>query len=631
MQEINQINGTKAHKLKTLKLFQLINNNIQQKYKPFNHNNLTNNENKKKKLYKSNSTKIFMNRINESILKKMQFPSLAKEEEKKTVLYEIEKGIPKNQLCLFSKNKYHFGTSRNMTKFSKIEQNPNPNISTKIPEKKHLRPKSSFRSIAIPNYKKISAEKIQKIKLKRNLHLNTNKIDIYKRYNNETGFDLHRMKKSNKSCIYVKPDIERTYFNNSTKEEVSKISQLIHSRNNNTQIYNLISNNTNTKSIDPLLSTIEYTNTKNSKNRITFNSTMCSREKKPIKKLYDIKKSTINKTTNITNTAFPRSMGKYQFVMNDYLVQLNKNKVIPFEIQNINKYNCNILLRENEKLFTFFGSIIPSYRFSEKYRDPLNNSFDKEQQKEREIKEKTIIKNEILPGLGLLKELEAESEKRKENKNKILKGKPLMLKVKKYLIRNAHYIKRLKVSYEELLYKYKKVSNPLNYFKTEELIMDIRNKNYESCCKILDNYKYIVLDYDYFHFTPLHWAAKVNFYQIIPKLVKYGAPINEQNNIGETPLHISASKNYFESTIFLLKYLASPFIKDNEKRRPGDRTTDLQMNFMFRKIVEFHLKYIILKQKHFYDNVQKDFIAFINMEFTNKLNPEILELIMNVL
>ena len=31
----------------------------------------------------------------------MQFPSLAKEEEKKTVLYEIEKGIPKNQLCLF--------------------------------------------------------------------------------------------------------------------------------------------------------------------------------------------------------------------------------------------------------------------------------------------------------------------------------------------------------------------------------------------------------------------------------------------------------------------------------------------------------------------------------------------------
>ena len=205
-----------------------------------------------------------------------------------------------------------------------------------------------------------------------------------------------------------------------------------------------------------------------------------------------------------------------------------------------------------------------------------------------------------------------------------------MDKLKKIIIRNAEYIKRLNVTYEEMIYKYKISPIAFHHFKTEELILAIRNKNYELSCDILDNYKYIVLDFDYFNFTPLHWAVKINFYQIIPKLISYGAPINEQNFIGETPLHISACKNYYESTVLLLVYLASPFIKDKYNRRPIDCTQDLQLIFIFNKIIELHLKYLILKQKHFYDNIQKDFIDFISNEFSNQLNPEILDLISNL-
>ena len=223
--------------------------------------------------------------------------------------------------------------------------------------------------------------------------------------------------------------------------------------------------------------------------------------------------------------------------------------------------------------------------------------------------------------------MDIEINMRKSAKKKVLKGKPLMHKLKKIIIRNVEYIKSLNVSLEEILTKYKISPISFSCFKTEELILAIRNKNYKLCCEILDNYKYIVLDYDYFHLTPLHWAVKVNFFEIIPKLISYGANVNEKDFLGETPLHICAIKNYYESTAILLVYLASPFIKDKSNKMPIDYTKDMQLIFIFKKITEIHLKYIISKQKNFYKNVQKDFSAFISSEFSHQLNPDVLSLI----
>ena len=319
-------------------------------------------------------------------------------------------------------------------------------------------------------------------------------------------------------------------------------------------------------------------------------------------------------------------MSKYQFVMNTNLIKLDDPNHFPKEIANFNRSTLNILRKENDKLFSQFRSIVPMNKFSEKYRDPLNNSFDKELEKERKIKEKNNVKEDILPGIKLLKEIDIEIYKMKKKK-KVLKGKALMHKIKTIIIRNSEYIKLLNVSLEEILTSYKRSPTSFSCFKTEELILAIRNKNYETCCEILDNYKPIVLDFDYFHLTPLHWAVKSNFFQIIPKLISYGASVNEQNFLGETPLHISASKNYYESTVLLLIYLASPFINDNYNRMPIDRTNDLQLIFMFKKIIELHLKYTFMKQKYFYNNVQKNFVDFIFMEFSNQLNSDALSLI----
>ena len=70
----------------------------------------------------------------------------------------------------------------------------------------------------------------------------------------------------------------------------------------------------------------------------------------------------------------------------------------------------------------------------------------------------------------------------------------------------------------------------------------------------------MVISLDYFDMTPLHYAAKYNFYQIIPHLMHYGAYVDAKNSFGTTPLILCIQRNLHESIILLFLYMANPFI-----------------------------------------------------------------------
>ena len=606
MEFMRGIERKKSQRLKSLKSLGLFRKGKELNDENIEEENKTNNINKEvenKNLNSNVSSPNIFKRINISKTKTMIYSPLIKnnyikdnddEENKKVNIYEIERGLVKHPLSLFSKNKYSFGSKKLIIpKYLQKEysQSQNEDISTKLPDKNNI-----GETYASPTIKKIyyrnknmqnsSEEKLPIILRKRNnQEIINNKINIYKKYNNGTGMDKHVI--LNKSCPILNSELQ-----------------------NNTNAMNLISQ----KKLKKI-----YIKNKNNEGISLFNSTIRNEEiRNKERKTKIIKRK--------PNNNFRKIMSKYQFVMNTNLIKLDDPNHFPEEIANFNRSTLNILRKENDKLFSQFRSIVPMNKFSEKYRDPLNNSFDKELEKERKIKEKNNVKEDILPGIKLLKEIDIEIAKMKKKK-KVLKGKALMHKIKTIIIRKAQYIKLLNVSLEEILTKYKRSPTSFSCFKTEELILAIRNKNYDICCEILDNYKPIVLDFDYFHLTPLHWAVKSNYFQIIPKLISYGASVNEQNFLGETPLHISASKNYYESTVLLLIYLASPFINDNYNRMPFDRTNDLQLIYMFKKIVELHLKYTFMRQKFFYHNVQKNFVDFIFMEFSSQLNSDVLSLI----
>ena len=110
---------------------------------------------------------------------------------------------------------------------------------------------------------------------------------------------------------------------------------------------------------------------------------------------------------------------KYNFVNNSFFLNKDNYENIQKELEKVNMNSLILLKKENNKLFSDIGSIVETRNFSEKFRDPLNNSFEKELREERKLKEKKIIKLNIISGVNLLKEMDEEIEKRKIIKKNI--------------------------------------------------------------------------------------------------------------------------------------------------------------------------------------------------------------------
>ena len=170
---------------------------------------------------------------------------------------------------------------------------------------------------------------------------------------------------------------------------------------------------------------------------------------------------------------------------------------------------------------------------------------------------------------------------------KIINKKYLMEKFKNFILRISQYLKHRKIKKEEIK-RYKLIKQSFTYGLTKTFIDSIKSKNYDLCHSIIERNKYLVLDFDYYYLTPLHWAVKKNFYEFIPKLLDYGAVVDSINFCGDSPLHIAIKKNYYDSACILLYYSASPFIKNRDGKKPIEITNSFDMKSLLEKIMKIH-------------------------------------------
>ena len=503
----------------------------------------------------------------------------------------------RDSIDILQKRKYNFDLSKPvysdnipnflMTKTTDFKNTMNTNITREMNKINQIKNNNRFKTLI------------------RNNGINSKKLLQSKKYNNNFGCDKHII--TSKSC----PDLaaETKYTSDNKNLKTMNESQK-----------NQFNQSNKFKEKQSVLSTLEFSNIKRNQEKVQ-KKYKYSREN-ILKSFSDVnRRSYIVKDKN-----YLIYRKKYFFVKDPYIIGIDNEEKLKQKVKKFNENSLFLLLKENQKLFSQIGRIVEKGKFSEKFRDPLNNSFDKELEEERKIKEKNIIKLNILSGVDLLKEMDKEIEKRKIVK-KTTKNKPILFSLKRFIIKKMEYLRHLQINFKEIINNYKMSKTAFSYPQTEYLIMAIRNKNYDDCCDILDKYKHIVLDFDFFHFTPLHWAAKLNFFEIIPKLISYGAPVNEQNLWGDTPLHISVTQKYYETSIFLLLYSASPFIKNSSNQKPFDCNNDVQLNTMYKKIRDIHLKNFCSRQKNIYENIQKEFSNFVIFEFSNLLNPVALSLI----
>lgn len=336
----------------------------------------------------------------------------------------------------------------------------------------------------------------------------------------------------------------------------------------------------------------------------------------------------------------------YQFAIDPFsLRKLEKLEDINEEIKKSNAKYMKLLKKDNSRLFNNNICIVDKNKFSKEYQNPFTSPFDKKIYKinydilkhEEEIN-KNFIKEEVFnANKKLLKDMEEEIKKRsvkkkvyigilnRKNKDYKLNKKSLYEKIKSTIIKLSKYIKNLYVTIPEILSQYKINKTYFSYNQTKELIRAIKIKNLNTCTKLLDNHKYIVLDFDFYYLTPLHWATKENFFEIIPNLVHYGAVVNFQNFIGDTPLHIGVKNNYYECVCLLLVNFASPFIKDKDGKIPLDNTNDFRMRLVLERIMKIYYKSFFLKYSNQLEFIQKNFTIFIVEEFRSELNKDTLK------
>ena len=334
-------------------------------------------------------------------------------------------------------------------------------------------------------------------------------------------------------------------------------------------------------------------------------------------KMHNINKLT--KSSKKISKYFYPFKTKYIFKCQDKIPTI-KFKGLPDTVKNINKFYMDSVKLESSKYFGSNFAILKNHHFSAKFRNPLNNEIldEKKETKEEKYKE---IKEEIVSGQEILNEINL-SKMKLTKKRKIFSMKNIYFKFKIWIIRFAEFCKILAIKpfkYLELYYINFNNNDLIFYetlsIKTSELINAIKSKNLVQCNKLIEKYPMTVISKDYFEYTPLHWAVRKKFIEIIPNLILYGANPNSENYLGETPLHLSVKEKDYECTILLLIFMADPFKKNYYGKRPFDSINDYQMNIIYKKIVNLYYINTFKRSKLFVNNIQNKFIDFVKEEF----------------
>lgn len=355
------------------------------------------------------------------------------------------------------------------------------------------------------------------------------------------------------------------------------------------------------------------------------NTTLSSKRKLDKKKIiysYMKKNSQINTPKNIMNrrqkskntkkiiNVLFEKRKKYPFIYNSSYIKPQKFVDLPESITCLNKKFSTILNQENISLFAQSFNIIDKKKFSKKFQSPLiflgnSNIIGKNKENEKY--------KEITHGKGIIKNLDDIIKLNKDKLNKIFKTRKAVIffKFRQKLREILLISKSLMIPMSEIINTYKISKHIFNFEKTNDLIYAIKTNNFDSAFKILVTYKYLILDVDQFYLTPLHYAAKYNFYKIIPLILGLGAYVDTKNSFCETPLMISVKKNYYESMLLLFLHYASPFMRFTDGKKLKEFCKDFNTNLICDKIKDIYIRNLLVKPKNFYVSVKNEITCFI--------------------
>ena len=299
---------------------------------------------------------------------------------------------------------------------------------------------------------------------------------------------------------------------------------------------------------------------------------------------------------------------------------IEENNIFPESLNKINNKERSTLLNESKSIFQHPINIMKKGQFSKKYESPSNIFLEQEKKPSFEIKEipigEYILNNNII-------------KKENNRKNKNINMDELLYKFKKVLFQINLINKNLIIPLSEIIKEYKMPNNIINHSRTHYLNHFIKVGDFVQAMKMISVDHSMVISLDYFDMTPLHYAAKYNFYQIIPHLMHYGAYVDAKNSFGTTPLILCIQRNLHESIILLFLYMANPFInlEKNNIIDSGVMKLDFYTKNICKGIKKIYCKNIYGKVKNLHKSIQNDIVRFAKNECQDFLEMDCFNLI----
>ncbi|KAL4462689.1 hypothetical protein ABPG74_000519 [Tetrahymena malaccensis] len=124
--------------------------------------------------------------------------------------------------------------------------------------------------------------------------------------------------------------------------------------------------------------------------------------------------------------------------------------------------------------------------------------------------------------------------------------------------------------------------------------------------------RYLVYSTDYLQQTPLHWAAKRGYTELLINLIKLRADVEAQDIFGRTPLYYAYREGYKEIAVILMKNKACPFSnKQNDISKYANHISNLSIYKFYRISKKMHIM-IKLSSPKLRIEIWKDFQNVIN-------------------
>lgn len=124
---------------------------------------------------------------------------------------------------------------------------------------------------------------------------------------------------------------------------------------------------------------------------------------------------------------------------------------------------------------------------------------------------------------------------------------------------------------------------PYEHKDSEQFFIAVKLRDVAKINEMLKANRYLVFDFDSVKQTPLHWAVKRGYAEVVEALLRAGAKLDAMDLMGQTPLFLAAKHSFVEVVKLLISQQADPFQPNKKGVTPHDATSNQFIKLYIKK------------------------------------------------